>query len=189
MYSVQGYLIETEFFASSCLDVAILVDLAGCRSVANLVFHGYFIKLVEEVLENFTPNTLYRLRINHATIDAVGVLMNEVGESWLLFVQISKQPYAKHKADLRSLLADKRGVDGYEELLGDKAPPSLFSYYQGLANNIDNSHILYFYVSTSTCYNEDIDVFATIEDHAQGKCCVGLLNKTSRLYRECIKYQ
>lgn len=35
----------------------------------------------------------------------------------LVFVQISKRPYKRHSADLRCLFTNKKGVDGYEELL------------------------------------------------------------------------
>ena len=38
------------------------------------------------------------------------------------------KPYARHSADLRYLLANKKGVDGYEELLGDQVPSTLFDY-------------------------------------------------------------
>ena len=58
----------------------------------------------------------------------MGILSSEVGEKWLDFVQISKRPYARHSADLRYLLANKKGVDGYEELLGDQVPSTLFDY-------------------------------------------------------------
>ena len=75
------YLTESQFFVRSSLNVAILVDSqdsAGCPSVANLTFHGYFVNHVEEVVDELVTNNLYRVRINHPVIDAVGILSNEV---------------------------------------------------------------------------------------------------------------
>ena len=56
--SVQGYLMETEFFAQSSLYVALLVDSG---ETANLHFCDYYVKHVEEVIVQMTMNTLYRL--------------------------------------------------------------------------------------------------------------------------------
>ena len=191
--AVQGYLMESEFFARSSLNVAILVDSqdsAGCPSVANLTFHGYFVNHVEEVVDELVTNSLYRVRINHPVIDAVGILSNEVGDKWLVFVQISKRPYERHSADLRCLFANKKGVDGYEEL-NDGTSSTLFDYYCGLARDlgIDSSCILYLYVSTSTYYDDNIKVFKKMKEHAESKCNVGLLTKLSDMYCAFIKYQ
>ena len=110
---VQGYLMETEFFAQSSLFFAILVD----NETAHLHFHSYYVKHVEDVLVEMTMNTLYRLRSTHLVIDAVGLLKNEIGEAWLVFVQISKKPYGRHSPSLWDLLANNQGQKGTMNLL------------------------------------------------------------------------
>ena len=64
--AVQGYYIEAEFFNHSFLEVAILLDnrnqSSDGYSSTILIFSGYRVSCLYEVLETMTMNTLYHLR-------------------------------------------------------------------------------------------------------------------------------
>ena len=80
---VQGYLMEAELFVQSSLEITI--PLNDC-STAVLIFHGYVVNYVEEVIDDMAVNVLYRLQSSHPIIDGVGLLMNEVDEKWLVTI-------------------------------------------------------------------------------------------------------
>lgn len=197
--AVQGYYMEAEFFTHTCLDVVIVLNkdspeqddsAGGCHGDTTvLVFPGYIIKHQEKVLDEMATNTLYELRINHPVIDVVGLIKDQIGTEWLVFIQISKQPYTKHSPCLADLFKINEGISVYDELSSNTQ--SLFTYYCFLAgvDPEDSSKILYVYVSTSTYYDNNCDVFNKMQDHAANKCYVGLLSKQSNLYNTFIRYQ
>ena len=140
-----------------------------------------------EVLETMAMNALYHLRSDHPIIDGVGLLNDYVGNTWLIFIQISVKAYERHSPNLKALFANKDGVKGYEELSSDK--PSLLKYYSALADEATKSYeILYLYASTNTYYDSEDKVFARIERDADKNCYVGLLSKQTNLYKALKKH-
>jgi len=126
---------KEEFFRSNTLSIVIINQ--GEESMTACRFNAYTMIQKNHSINYVTPNVLYRLRENHPVIDGVGLLCSDLGKYYLLFVQISLESYKRHRTRLPALLADKRNVNGYEEL-SDKnltdypsveLPSSLLEYY------------------------------------------------------------
>ena len=49
------------------------------RTNAMLMFLGYHVVRMHDVIDKMATNTLYSLRINHPVIDGVGVLIDRNG--------------------------------------------------------------------------------------------------------------
>ena len=182
--AIKGYLMEVEFF--DCTDLDITISLPH-KETATILFNGYHIIHENDVVKSISRNTLYHLRSEHPIIDGMGLLKNEIGEDWLVFIQVSLKQYEKHDTNLNTLLTNKKGKKVYRELKNDDSPSTIFDYYQQLSGLEDgDSHILYLYVSTCTYFNGDKMIFEKMLSHSQGKCWVGLLSSETTLYKEFI---
>lgn len=193
--SVKGYLVEAEFFTFTSITVSLSPSSTSPEHVQFLCH----VEQEHHVLCALEKGILYQLRINHPIIDAVGLLHGN-GKWWLVFVQVSVQSYINHSSKLADLFAHKRGCKGYKELKASafasssstSDPLSLFDYYKGLCQKsdiaVEPSQIVYFYASTSTIYGQDTRDISQLNEHAQGRCMIGLLSAQSDLYKALIKY-
>ena len=184
--AVRGYMLEAHLFKwdRNNIDVTILLNDNPLLTVLNFPQ----VNQVNEVLDDITKNILYQLRSDHPIIDGIEFITNELGDYWLVFIQVSVSPYSNHDPNLETLLSQKEGSKHYKELAGDDAPPTMFEYYENLTSKMDafdKSRILYIYISTTTFYNNDTNVFKPMSRHSQQKCVVGLLSNESDFLKSC----
>ena len=179
------------FFAiikNAYLPVALFVN----NEVVFNMFAIPAVKRSEEVLLQIKKGVMYHLRDGHPVIDGIGLLENEAGEYWLVYIQISIRQYGQHRPNLAVMLSTKKGETGYNEIASPDGPDSIFEYYKQMINGTSSSvaGYIYLYISTKTVYDINIDnsssFFKNMNEHSENNCYVGVLSTESELYKQFV---
>ena len=72
-------------------------------------------RYVSGIVDNLENEILCFLRLYHLAVDAVGILDDRRGVSWLVFMQISISLYKNHDWNILNITNAKVGIKGYHE--------------------------------------------------------------------------
>lgn len=167
---VQGYLLEQVFFDYLEKNH----ELSVWNETTEFTYKVDAVRSFEGRLEN---NTVYRLRLWHPAIDAIGKLRLSDDKYHIVFFQISRSAYAKHDAKISDLKCRKYRC---KELKGHIS--SIFKYYKNLAKNVDECCYCYLSpttVNTSPCAKLE-------EDARKYNIHYGILCTSSQLYQHFV---
>lgn len=169
---VKGYIMEEVIF----------YHLANHKSlsVQNHIKTYHF--KVDRVLDlppkgDLRVDVVYRVRRYHPAIDAVGIFKHK-RHFYLLFFQISKCSYQKHRSKLTDLMESRLHCKGYQELTPDC--PSICQYYRNKINE-EGAKTTYVYISIETIYDLPNSYMHLREEAELNNIRYAVLNKSSTL--------
>lgn len=136
-------------------------------------------------LPRLSKSILFWLRYGHPAIDGVGLLPNQYGSHYLVFIQ-----YSNHKSKVTDLFKYKSSYSYNPPELSQHN--SIIEYYKSLAKisypKFHYNNCLYVYISPITIKdNSDKDSLKLLKQHAHGAVKVGVMYKSSSWYLYLIK--
>ena len=182
--AVRGYLLEEAFFNSSenCfynLDINTCNDTTITALQLTVESRTY----CDDVIKDMRKGVLYKLRMGHPFIDGVGILKDQNGKYWFVYIQLSVSTYADHSVNIVKILTTPKGQS--KELKNSKLN-SFHEYYKTLAEKFNIEDTIYFYVSTGTVCSGLQKTYKLMEEHANKVFKVGIISNTSTMYRTLI---
>ena len=98
--------------------------------------------------KKFNSSTLYELRRQHPAIDAVGLLKDESGQNWLVFIQVSIQRYQDHQSMIK-LFHKPPSIRHTPTELKKNKTISLYTFYKRLCitSSMTDIKVMLVYVS------------------------------------------
>ena len=139
---VRGYMAEDLFF-----EYAREGEIVVHSSSACIKFRANQVQKMHQNVGNLTENILYRLKMYHPVIDAVGLLSPDGVMFSLVYFQVSISSYDDHNMKITDLFKDKHQNNKYPELTIDCK--TLHNYYsiKVLRTFLE---VYYIYISTET---------------------------------------
>ena len=122
-------------------------------------------------------DVVYRVRRYHLAIDTVGIFKHK-RHLYLLFFQIPKCNYQKHRSKLTNLMESRLHCKGYQELTPDC--PSICQYYRNKINE-EGAKTTYVYISIETIYDLPNSYMHLREEAELNNIRYAVLNKSSTL--------
>ena len=149
---LKGIILEHQFFKYFKVNTNLTVftniknNIKTFQCICSMEYHDCSI-----ALPKLSTSILFRLRYGHPAIDGVGLLVDQHGKYHLVFVQVSRSPYADHKSKVMDLFKPKSCYSNPPELSQHK---TFIQYYQQLAKiscrKFNNTNCLYLYISPVT---------------------------------------
>ena len=99
--SFAGFWYETLFFIHHQKEkskITIAYNNVNTTNSVMLHVHVDEVKRLDPLQDKLRPKVLYELRTNHPIVDAVGLLPDNNGTPWLVFIQVSLQRYEHHRS-------------------------------------------------------------------------------------------
>lgn len=100
-----------------------------------------------------------------------------------MYVQLSVSSYSDHSANIKKILTKPKIKC---EELKDKSFDCYHEYYKTFAEKFHVKDTIYFYVSTSTVCDGFVHTYKLMEEHANKAFKVGIICKTSTIYKTFI---
>ena len=106
--SFAGFWFEKRFFShyKKCQTKICFEAQNKNSEISTIEFNSFSVMMLQSSKEKrfvLQESVLYELKRAHPIIDCVGNLSDTTSQKWLVFIQISLQPYHEHKIKLSKL--------------------------------------------------------------------------------------
>lgn len=139
---VRGFVLE-EIFFEFARDNSIAVE----DESKSITFKVNQVQQLYPGQGTLIMDVLYRLRVYHPVIDAVGKFSQKDGRVVLAYFQISVSSYNDHSKKIKDLFEENFQKKGYSELTANCR--TIDKYYKSKAS-LTNPTVYYVYISTTT---------------------------------------
>lgn len=106
--------------------------------ISNIVLSIHQVFKLDTTEMELQSGTLYEMRTNYPIVDAVGLLQDNKGVDWLVFIQVSLQAYDEHRSLYNLFHRAPKNTQIQHNI-------SIFTHYKNLYRA--NCNALLFYVS------------------------------------------